>query len=294
MSHRNLAQIPLPLVNACEAILDCPITNCSVISGGDINEARLLSTTKGFIFLKFNTAAFAQKMFEVEAKGLKLLAATQCLKIPQVICSGKIHQYGFLLLEYISSGNTTSDFWQDFGKSLAALHQHSAPLFGLDHDNYIGRLAQYNNQHPSWDEFYILERLEPQVEMASAAQLLDSTHIMLFEKLYKKIKDICPVEKPALIHGDLWSGNFMIDKNVSAVLIDPAICYAHREMDLAMSLLFGGFSKEFYSSYQAAFPLAKDFEERVAIYQLYYLLVHLNLFGSSYKHPVMKIVKRFV
>ena len=286
-------QIPPILVSACEAILESPIITCSTLSGGDINEARLLGTENELIFLKFNDAPFAKNMFEVEAKGLQILANTQTLKTPKLIAFGKANHFGYLLLEYIPSENNITNFWSDFGIGLAKLHQTTAPLFGLEHDNYIGRLAQHNNQHPSWNEFYTLERLQPQVKMAIDNGLLNTNLILLFDSLYKNINSICPEEKPALIHGDLWSGNFIVSKNVGTVLIDPAISYSHREMDLAMSLLFGGFSKEFYNSYQTEFPLAKGFDNRVEIYQLYYLLVHLNLFGRAYKNSVKRILKRF-
>lgn len=133
----------------------------------------------------------------------------------------------------------------------------------------------------------------PQIKLAVHANLLNKADFDQFAKLFKKLPAICPTEKPALIHGDLWSGNFMVGPKREVVLIDPSTSFAHREMDLAMTQLFGGFDEAFYNTYQEVFPLENGFDQRVEIYQLYYLLVHLNLFGGGYGNSVRNILKRF-
>jgi protein-ribulosamine 3-kinase len=265
------------------------------ISGGDINQAALLHCAdQRQLFIKYNTAAVAAEMLSTEAKGLQVLQAAHAIRIPQIITQGQTPDgIAFLLLEYIQSGSRHPAFWQQFGTSLAALHRHSAPQFGLDHANFIGSLPQSNQWQGSWSLFYAKERLLPQMQLARTAKLLDSNDEKRLHALCQQLHSICPVEAPALIHGDLWSGNFLCDESGGPVLIDPAVAYAHREMDIAMSRLFGGFEAVFYWAYNEAWPLEPGFEQRVEIYQLYYLLVHVNLFGRSYVPAVRGILQRF-
>ena len=165
--------------------------------------------------------------------------------------------------------------------------------FGLDHDNYIGSLPQSNHQHTSWVEFFIEERLEKQIALAKNSGALNNSTIQQFNNLFKRLKEIIPEEKPSLLHGDLWNGNYMLAADGCACLIDAAVYYDHREMDLAMTRLFGGFPEEFYESYHETFPLSSGFEERVDIHNLYPLLVHVNLFGGSYISQVKSVLSRF-
>jgi hypothetical protein len=287
-------ELPPHILNQCRHILDADIFSIRFVGGGDINQARLLETSKGKFFLKMNPAPHAARMFETEAKGLDLLYRTAVLRVPQVIASGNTSEGAFLLLEFIETGYRQAGFWENFGNSLANLHRNTAQRFGLDHNNFIGSLPQSNAYHTSWASFYIHERLNPQLALALQADLLQKTDAGNFEKLYKKLPELCPEEPPALTHGDLWSGNFMVDEQSRPVLIDPALSYAHREMDLAMSRLFGGFDRPFYRSYEEAYPLAPGFGQRIPVYQLYYLMVHVNLFGGSYVSPVRSILQQFV
>ena len=264
------------------------------VSGGDINEARRLETPIGKFFLKMNTAAHAHRMFAAEAKGLQLMADARALRIPEVIGYSTEGNNGWLLMEYIEQGRRRPDFWRSFGEGLAAMHRTRREQYGLDHDNFIGSLPQSNTQHKHWVEFYIAERLQPQVEMALQSNKFNTSDQQNFEHLYEKLPQLMPEESPALIHGDLWSGNFLADELGAPVLIDPAVCFASREMDIAMSLLFGGFDQTFYDAYHDTYPLLPDWEERVDLYQLYYLLVHVNLFGGGYVGSVQRIVRRFV
>lgn len=285
--------IPQAVKAACEAALGLPVHRASFIGGGDINEARFLETSQGPFFLKMNAQPGAIRMFEKEAQGLRLLGDTGAIRVPRALGAGEAEGYAFLILEYIKEDARNQQFWENFGRALAELHRHTSQQFGLDHSNYIGSLPQSNHQHDSWAEFYILERLEPQASRAITDRGLWPGAVSDFDKLYKRIAETCPAEPPALIHGDLWSGNFISASNATPVLIDPAVSFSHREMDLAMSRLFGGFSPYFYEAYEAAFPCRPGLDERIDIYQLYYLLVHVNLFGGGYVKPAQNIVERY-
>jgi hypothetical protein len=238
-----------------------------------------------------NDQPFAEKMFQAEARGLELLG--EHIRTPRVVGIGSDGGWSFLMLEYIHQGKRTPQFWKRFGEALATLHQSSRSQFGLDYDNYIGALPQENTAAEKWPDFYCTHRLEPQVALAVDKGLLwEKAHLDL-EKLYKNLPDICPEEAPALTHGDLWGGNFLTTTENGPALIDPAVSFAHREMDLGMSRLFGGFSHVFYEAYEAHYPTAPGLEDRLGIYQLYYLLAHVNLFGKSYTQAVQNIVERY-
>ena len=199
----------------------------------------------------------------------------------------------FLILKYIKSGIKTPTFWYDFGKQLANLHKHTVNFFGLDYNNYIGSLIQRNNKHSSWTEFFINERLSYQVKMARDNKRVDKDTISSFDRFYNRMDSIFPVEPPALLHGDLWSGNYMVNENGQPVIIDPAVYYGHREMDLGMSQLFGGFDNQFYTSYHNHFPLENGWKERLQFCNLYPLMVHVNLFGGTYLNSVKEILRKF-
>ena len=288
-----LYNLPKAIQSKVEKILNSSIQSIHFVGGGDINASQKIITKKGTFFIKFNNISTAFDMFEKEAKGLELLRASQSLKIPKSIAIGEEENTAFLLLEFIPSGYRTASFFSSFGASLAHLHRQTAPQFGLDHNNYIGRLLQSNRQQQNWADFYYTERLLPQYEMAAHQNLLSTQDHKALERLYLQLPSICPQEPPSLIHGDLWSGNFISQSNGEAVLIDPAVSYAHREMDIAMSRLFGGFDRTFYEAYQASFPMEKGWAARMDIYQLYYLLVHVNLFGGGYVNSVRKLLKRY-
>lgn len=263
------------------------------VGGGCINHSVWVTTTAGDFFVKVNDARRYPQMFEAEAKGLQLLAAANTIKIPEVIACGKTSGESFIVLEYIQPGARSHKFWENFGESLANLHRITAPRFGLDHDNYIGSLPQSNTQHVNWVSFFIHERLQKQVALATDSQLLTSMHLKQFERLYTLLPALFPKESPALLHGDLWSGNFITATNGEACLVDPAVYYGSREMELAFTQLFGGFHQRFYAAYQAAFPLHPGFSQRVDLYNLYPLLVHLNLFGRSYLGQIQAVVGNF-
>ena len=269
------------------------IRDTDVLSGGCINQCYRLNTNKASYFVKYNFADRFPGMFAAEAKGLSLLKSAQTIHVPEVLYQSEAGEYAFLLLEYIAEGNKSRDFWENFGRNLARLHRASHDFFGLDQDNYIGSLPQMNNHCKSWEEFLVLNRLSPLVKKAFDQKLLSREDINGFERLYPKIENLLPKEKPALLHGDLWSGNFRVNSNGEASIIDPAVYFGHREMDIAMTKLFGGFSADFYNFYNDENPLEKGWEKRVEFNQLYPLLVHLILFGSSYAQQIRHIVRKY-
>lgn len=272
---------------------DIRIHESSILPGSAISQAHLLHTSKGLFFMKRNAALFGHDFFEKEARGLDLLANAGAMKVARPLFDGKYHQEIFVVMEYLEKGSPSDHFWSDFGRSLANLHRHTEETFGLSYDNYVGKIHQRNNRHASWSRFYSEERILPLVSRAVQHKLLDPSATACAENLCKKMGELVPEEKPSLIHGDLWHGNFMVWQNGKVAIFDPALYYGHREMDLAMSRLFGGFDEQFYESYQEAWPLVAGYNEREPIHQLYPLLVHLLLFGGHYRQDVESILKKF-
>ncbi len=268
---------------------DLNLLEARPLSGGDINEVFLLKSTSQNYVVKINKADRFPGMFKVEAKGLQLLNLTCSFKIPQVIVYGTIENSSYLLLEYIPTGSPSQNFWDVFGENLVKLHKTTQQNFGLDHNNYIGSLVQYNTLESSASEFYINQRLEPQFKLAHDQGFQFSG----LDAFFRNITEIIPNESPSLVHGDLWSGNYLVSSQGEPVLIDPAVAFAPREMDLAMMRLFGGFSSETFLVYNQIFPLPQDWEERIPLWQLYYILVHLNLFGSGYLSQTKSIISQF-
>ena len=263
------------------------------LSGGSINDAYRLKTNAGHFFIKYNRVSAYPGMFEQEARGLGLLRKAGEVRVPEVIASGDDGNFSFIILEYLDSAVKTKNFWADFGHQLAALHRHTSVQFGLDHDNYIGSLKQYNDVQDRWVDFFREQRLMVQMEMAARTGLLPAHIKKGFEALFRKLDDIFPDEAPSLIHGDLWSGNYMIDEKGDACIIDPAVYYGFREMDIGMSRLFGVFGNNFYEAYNEAWPMEPGWRERIEICNLYPLMVHVNLFGSGYLGSVESILKKF-
>jgi protein-ribulosamine 3-kinase len=281
--------VPSSIKERVSEVLKIQLNNFSFVSGGCINHGGKFQTSEGNFFIKWNDAHRYPKMFEAEAKGLKLLKSTNTLHIPDVVLVDEVDSFQFLVLEWIESAIPTKKFWNILGEQLAALHQHNHLLFGLDHDNYTGSLPQKNTQNKSWIDFFITQRLQSQVELLN----IDAALQEKFDALYKKLPQLLPSEKPSLLHGDLWSGNLITDNQGMPCLIDPAVYFGNREAEIAFTKLFGGFEQSFYESYNETVPLARGFEDRVDLYNLYPLLVHANLFGGSYLSQVKSIINRF-
>jgi len=259
------------------------------LSGGDTNEVYKIDLgTKAFV-LKLNNATNYPGMFDAEHKGLDLLGSTCSIKIPEVFKTGTSGDISFILMEYIETGENTKGSWRLFGRQLAQLHSNTHAQFGLDHTNYLGSIPQHNNYRDNTIEFFVDMRLKPQLKLAR-----DNNYTLPnTSTLFKNIKSIIPMESASLIHGDLWKGNYLVNELGKPVLLDPAVAYAPREMDLAMMKLFGGFSENLMETYQEILPLLPNWKERVELWQLYYLLMHLNAFGRSYLYRVVSIIQKY-
>lgn len=292
--------------SAYPAILDrlgrgVPVS-LSGIGGGCIADSRIATFKDGSsVFVK--CLAGSPDMFEREAEGLEALAGARAIRVPGVLAVDG----GALVLEHIRSAARQKDFFEDFGRSFARLHRHHGPACGFAHDNYIGATQQLNaplvsawpvdtepGDGSDWPEFFIERRLRFQVRLAAERghgnelqRLLDACESRLNEML------LDAVEPPGILHGDLWGGNYIVDENGAACLIDPAVYFGHREADLAMTSLFGGFEPSFYAAYQEEFPLADGHRERLPAYQLYHVLNHLNLFGGAYYAQSERILRRY-
>ena len=272
-----------------ESVLGEKIISVNPLSGGDINEVYRLGTASEDYVVKLNKSNLLPELFRYEKQGLEAIEATKSLKTPRPIATGDFDGSSFLLLSYIEPGNANRSTWENFGSLLAQMHRNTFDEFGFFSDNYIGSLPQQNAGCSSAVEFHISQRLEPQIKLAGKkGYLFKDTGVF-----YRELENQIPEESPALIHGDLWSGNYLIDKNGEPCLIDPAVSYSHREADIAMMRLFGGFSQQVFDTYHEHYNLEKGWQERSDIWQLYYLLVHLNLFGTSYLPAVSAIIKKY-
>ncbi len=271
---------------------DLSIQSFDFVSGGCINNAVRLQTQEGNFFVKWNIQSL-EGMFEAEAAGLALIASTNEIATPKVLGQGKKGENAYLMLDFITSSLPKQNFWKNFGASLARLHQHHQGYFGLEFNNYIGSLPQYNQIHQEGLAFFVEKRLKIQAGLALYNEQISKELYQKFDLLYKKLPDILPNEAPALLHGDLWSGNYMIDTDGQPLLIDPAVYYGYREAEIAFTKLFGGFEEDFYLAYNEEFPLEKGFEKRTDIYNLYPLLVHVNLFGAGYLSGVKRTLEKY-
>lgn len=266
--------------------------NWQLIGGGSINNTYKISSGDVSFFVKTNTQSVFKNGFKEEVLGLDFLNENSALT-PKIIIEGRFEEHIFLVLEWVDQGSETTNFWENLALQLVDLHKQRNHKFGLNYDNYMGKLHQKNIFFDDFSTFFIENRLKPQVELAFNNGLLLSENRIQFENLYKELPSIFPLEKPCAVHGDLWSGNFISNKNEMAVFIDPAVYYGHREIDVAMTYLFGGFSAEFYKVYEEVYPLEAGFKNRIAMYNLYPLLIHLNLFGSSYYSSIETTVSKF-
>lgn len=264
------------------------------LPGGSVNDAYRLDTSAGKFFLKTNSADQFPSLFIGETHGLELLRRAGDLRVPAFIAQSACGDTTFLLLEFIAPAEEDAGFQPRFGRKLAQLHRHSHATFGLDRDNHIGLLPQVNTPNPDWAEFMVRCRFMPMVKMARDNKRIHMGDVLRFERLYGQLSSLFPTERPALLHGDLWKNNYLAAADGEAVLIDPAVYYGHREMDIAMTRLFGGFDRDFYEAYQEEEPLTPGWEDRVDLCNLYPLLVHLNLFGGSYADRVGSVLRKYV
>ena len=262
------------------------------LHGGDIHSAFRVELRGGDVLFVKSSAGAPRGMFTEEARGLEWLRAAEALRIPAVVAAADDAEGPrFLALEYLEPGRHEPDFDEKLGRGLAALHRAGAPSYGFDRDNYIGSLPQSNRIHPTWAAFYREERLLPLVRRAMDRRGLAAGARAKFDRLFDRLESLVgPPEPPSRLHGDLWGGNLHADDRGQPCLIDPAVYGGHREVDLAMMRLFGGFGSRVFAAYDEAWSLAEGHQQRVALYQLYPLLVHVNLFGGSYADSAMRAV----
>ena len=275
---------------------DAKVLSTETVSGGCINSAICCCLENGKrYFVKFNRSV--PDVFGLESEGLEAIRSTGAFKVPEVIGFGKTElETQFLVLEFIPPAPKAKNFFEVFGRQLAQMHQanHEQSRFGFASDNFIGSTPQKNAWHKDWVEFFAVQRLEFQLKLANdngwATPELNKRCDKLILQLDRFIGSSS--EPPALLHGDLWSGNYLISSQGNPVLIDPAVYFGARESEFGMIKLFGGFNSEFYHAYNEAYPLADGWQQRTDIYQLYHLLNHLNLFGTSYLSGCLQILRK--
>ncbi len=266
------------------------ILSLTSVSGGSISTAlkAQLSSEKE-IFIKVSPQY--SDMFMKEANGLRELQKANAVRTPTVFYADK----DILILEFVAPSLTYNrkKFFENFGRRFAALHCCTDSHFGFYENNYIGSTPQINAQMLSWKDFFVQHRLEFQFRLSEKNGFADKEFSRLASRLISQIDSLIPNdgEPPALLHGDLWSGNFLADESGNPVIIDPAIYYGHREADIAMTMLFGGFDEIFYFAYNEVFPLHTGWKRRMELYKLYHLLNHLNLFGTGYYSQVISTMR---
>jgi fructosamine-3-kinase len=260
------------------------------LSGGDINEVALIGEGQNCWVVKKNDLQGLPQMLGKEANALVFLAKHSPLRYPRVLRHFETSKSQFLIIDYVEREEPSIQAHQNLGKGLANQHQVSADYYGWDESNYIGSLPQLNTKSTEWAEFYTEQRLIPLVKRAFDHRLVNRTFIRKMDRYYLQLSGIFPDEQPALLHGDLWGGNYFIAGDHQPLLYDPAIYFGHREMDIAMTRLFGGFSETFYTAYLAEYSLEKGWENRIPHAQLYPNLVHLNLFGSAYLGAITEVI----
>lgn len=267
-------------------ILHDEIVDSAAQGGGCIADSRVITTTSGKMY--FLKQGFSNGMFNNEANGLREIERSETIRTPKIFGV----EDDFLLLELIRQGAKTKDAMYGFGCDLAKMHQFWGKRYGFYEDNFIGANPQINTEADNWEDFYFDNRLKYQYQLAEknghVTPELKSKFLRL-EKIFYRILE-GSTEGPSLLHGDLWGGNYLINEKQKAVLIDPAVYYGHREADLAMTKLFGGFSPEFYEGYQHTFPLTEGYAYRENIYLLYHVLNHLNLFGRGYYSQTIHLI----
>lgn len=273
------------------------VTEVETVTGGDINDAyRMVIASGERLFVKVDRGG-PVGTFTAEAAGLEWLRETRTVRVPAVLA---VHDAEgepgprFLVLEWIDTARRSASADEQLGRALAELHRSGAPRFGLDHDNVIGRLPQPNAPLTTWPSFYAQRRLLPRARQAVDMSRLPPSALGVFERLADRLAELAgPDEPPARLHGDLWAGNAIADRSGQPWLVDPAVYGGHREVDLAMMRLFGGFDERCFAAYQEVHPLAEGWRERVGLWQLYPLLVHTVLFGGSYGASALAIARRY-
>ncbi len=266
------------------------VAAAAAVGGGCIHQALRIKTESGASFFLKQTSGRNKDVFIREAEGLQALRIEGGPVIPGVYLAGE----EYLLLEDLQPAPEREHFWPLFGRQLAHLHLEQNPLFGFEQDNYIGANPQLNAWNSDGFDFYREQRLRPQIRWAAAQGLLDSKDLHRLDELLLKLPELLPGGPASLLHGDLWSGNLITDREGNPALIDPAVYYGWAEADLAMTDLFGRYPDTFYQAYREVYPLEDGYRGRFPLYNLYHLLNHLNLFGRGYLSRVREILARYL
>jgi fructosamine-3-kinase len=247
------------------------------VGGGCINDSYMIGDGTHRYFVKLNQPNLLE-MFLAEAAGLAEIDQTKTILVPQPICTGVISSHSYLVLTYLDLENNNSASWAQLGQQLAALHQAAAPRqFGWHRQNNIGSTPQINHWSDDWAQFFSEQRLGYQLQLAGYRNFPQGQQLLA---VIPKLLNHQPAV--SLVHGDLWGGNAGFETTGQPVIFDPATYYADREVDLAMTELFGGFPAAFYQGYEEVYPLAVGYQQRKVIYNLYHVLNHYNIFGGSY------------
>ena len=286
------------------------LDNRHSVSGGCINQGYSISSSSRAYFAKINQASQIA-MFEAEALGLQQMRATQTIRVPEPICWGTEGNSAYIVLEWLDLGSRGGErAWEEMGRKLAAMHKYTPPnppllrggeepnytllrgFFGWDINNTIGSTVQINNWTANWAEFWAEHRIGYQLKLARRR----GGHFPQGERLLKVIPELLAgyEPQPSLVHGDLWGGNAGVTSAGETVIFDPAAYFGDREVDIAMTELFGGFSAEFYRGYNQVWPLDLGYEKRKTLYNLYHILNHFNLFGGSYASQANQMINRIL
>jgi fructosamine-3-kinase len=274
------------------------IISIKEVSGGDIGRSYYVETTEHKYFVKYRTD-LSSLVFQREAEGLALLWEAGAVAVPEIFYAGGIpgKDGGMIVLEWIETGPSSQTMEEALGRGIGELHQRRSPngKFGLEKDNYIGLLPQPNGWCETWTDYYLQRRLLPMIQLAEERGRLTAERRRRLMRLADSLDRWIPAKtEPSLLHGDLWHGNWIAGTNGQPYLIDPAVFYGDREYEMAFTELFGAFSSRFYAAYKESYPLLPEYEERRPLYQLYYLLVHLIMFGESYGSSVDRVLVRYV
>ena len=304
LKQTELRQAIEQVIERCDALSLQPldretaktrIVSSRSVSGGCISQAEIVTLENGRrYFVKSNSST--PDLFVAESTGLAALRSTQTVRVPQVIGTDVTKLgIGFLVLELIETGQPGREFEAEFGRALAEMHMQSRHnRFGFHADNYIGSSSQINQWKTNWVEFWATNRFGFQLSLAEQNGHATAEFSKRFQRIISRLDTLISTDEDAsLIHGDLWSGNFMVSASGKPVLIDPAVYYGSREAEFGMTTLFGGFGAEFYDAYQERWPLADGWQDRVELYRLYHLMNHLNLFGAGYFGGCMEILKKY-
>lgn len=292
--ENTIAQSDDPHFNSSSRV-PCTIDSFQELHGGCISTAALVTLEDGRQYF-VKSSHHDLDLYQAEHDGLDAIRATQTLRVPKVIGTGRTQcDNSFLVLEAIEAGVSTAISDAEFGRSLARMHRRTQTTrFGYPQSNFIGSTPQINTWANNWQTFFVENRLLPQIRMAKNQVLTTPLFDRHADRLLSRMGDLLhDSASPVLTHGDLWAGNVIVSKDGLPVLIDPAVSYSERESEFGMMTLFGEFRPEFYEAYDECWPLMDGWQERVKIYQLYHLLIHLNLFGHSYFEPCMHRLKHF-